>query len=349
MSVEFFLGANSGNGFYSLYDNFCQNEGDFLYMIKGGPGCGKSSFMRKIADAAQEHGCDVEYILCSGDPDSLDGIYIPDLKIGFADATAPHIMEPSCFAFNSNYVNLGRFCRRTESCMIEEYYTAYKKLYARAYSFLSSAAMIKKNNYFDLFDDKSLEKIKNRARNLILLCIGKRTVQRKKPVIKRRFISCISCKGSIVLKGSVNKLCKRICIVDDKLGMAHLFLDEAAQTAVSYRQEVILCPSPLLPDRLEAVLLPELETAFISGSVMQCAEPWRHIRLDAMADRNMLGLCRGEIKNAGKMYVNAVDTAVYYLSKAKTYHDMLENEYKPCVDFSALNEFTSAEIPRLFK
>ena len=49
------------------------------------------------------------------------------------------------------------------------------------------------------------------------------------------------------------------------------------------------------------------------------------------------------------MYANAVDTAVSYLGRAKTYHDMLENEYKPCVDFSALNEFTSSEVSRLFK
>ena len=77
MSVSYFLGANSCQGFYSLYKEFCSAEGDFLHLIKAGPGGGKSGFMRKIAKAAEDRGLEVEYLICSGDPDSLDGIYIP--------------------------------------------------------------------------------------------------------------------------------------------------------------------------------------------------------------------------------------------------------------------------------
>ena len=88
MTTEYFLGANSGDGFASLYGGFCCAPGDFLYIIKGGPGGGKSRFMRRIGRSAEERGLDVEYILCSGDPDSLDGVYIPELSLGFADGTA---------------------------------------------------------------------------------------------------------------------------------------------------------------------------------------------------------------------------------------------------------------------
>lgn len=42
--TRWFLGANSGNGFSSLYEGFCRGDGDFLRVIKGGPGCGKSTF-----------------------------------------------------------------------------------------------------------------------------------------------------------------------------------------------------------------------------------------------------------------------------------------------------------------
>ncbi|MCQ2420706.1 MAG: hypothetical protein MJ118_06190, partial [Clostridia bacterium] len=79
MTKTCFLGANTAKGFYSLYDSFCSGPDDFLWVLKGGPGCGKSSFMRKIGKAAEDAGLDVEYVICSGDPDSLDGIYIPQL------------------------------------------------------------------------------------------------------------------------------------------------------------------------------------------------------------------------------------------------------------------------------
>ena len=46
MDRTYFLAANSGRGFFSLYDGF-PPEGAFLHIIKGGPGTGKSGFMRR--------------------------------------------------------------------------------------------------------------------------------------------------------------------------------------------------------------------------------------------------------------------------------------------------------------
>ena len=60
----FFLGANTGKGFFSLYDRF-PPEGAFLHVIKGGPGTGKSSLMRRIGQAAEARGLAVQRVLCS--------------------------------------------------------------------------------------------------------------------------------------------------------------------------------------------------------------------------------------------------------------------------------------------
>lgn len=51
MGEQYFLGANSRAGFQSLYRYFAAAEGEGLHVIKGGPGTGKSSFMRRIAAA----------------------------------------------------------------------------------------------------------------------------------------------------------------------------------------------------------------------------------------------------------------------------------------------------------
>ena len=95
MNLSYFLGANSYRGFYSLYNDFVYSPMiDRLFIIKGGAGCGKSSFMKTVASAANEAGLDVERIICSGDPDSLDGIFIPGLRIAYVDGTAPHAAVP---------------------------------------------------------------------------------------------------------------------------------------------------------------------------------------------------------------------------------------------------------------
>ena len=80
--VCFYLGANSPTGFYSLYDQLLEPEqAETIYILKGGPGCGKSSLMRRVAQAMEEKGASVEYIACSGDPDSLDAVVIPALFV----------------------------------------------------------------------------------------------------------------------------------------------------------------------------------------------------------------------------------------------------------------------------
>ena len=144
MSVEtYFLGANSAKGFCSLYSDLCppQNQ-NFLWVIKGGPGCGKSSFMRKIGKAAEEKGYDTEYILCSGDPASLDGVYIPQLQLGYVDGTAPHTLDVPYPGAHGLYLDLGQFYNRSalqeRAAEIKEVNTQYKALYKKAYALLSA-------------------------------------------------------------------------------------------------------------------------------------------------------------------------------------------------------------------
>ena len=94
--TQYFLGSNSARGFYSLYNSLTDPDSkEFLWIIKGGPGCGKSSFMKKIGEAASAAGCDVEFIRCSGDPSSLDAVRIPALGVAYMDGTAPHGTVPS--------------------------------------------------------------------------------------------------------------------------------------------------------------------------------------------------------------------------------------------------------------
>lgn len=95
MNLCYFLGANSYNGFASLYGDLLYSPMiDRLYIIKGGAGCGKSSFMKSIAAKAAKSGLETEQILCSGDPESLDGLFIPQLRLAYVDGTAPHAVVP---------------------------------------------------------------------------------------------------------------------------------------------------------------------------------------------------------------------------------------------------------------
>ena len=60
-----------------------------LYIIKSGPGSGKSSLMRRVERHLQAAGLKTEQVLCSGDPDSLDAVIVPELGAAIVDGTAP--------------------------------------------------------------------------------------------------------------------------------------------------------------------------------------------------------------------------------------------------------------------
>ncbi len=65
------------------------------YFLKGRPGTGKSTFLRKVAQTAQRAGWDVEVYHCSFDTDSLDMVIIRSRGLCLFDSTSPHEYFPT--------------------------------------------------------------------------------------------------------------------------------------------------------------------------------------------------------------------------------------------------------------
>ena len=93
--TNFFVGANSGDGFQNLFSRVVDLEDTYdLMVLKGGPGVGKNTFMREIGRTMETAGTTVEYLWCSGDPGSLDGVVLPELRCAVVDGTSPHAAAP---------------------------------------------------------------------------------------------------------------------------------------------------------------------------------------------------------------------------------------------------------------
>lgn len=84
-----FPGGNTPHGFHSFYDYITPPDSNKIFVLKGGPGVGKSTFMRKIAEELVERGYDAELLHCSSDNGSLDGARFPALGVTMVDGTAP--------------------------------------------------------------------------------------------------------------------------------------------------------------------------------------------------------------------------------------------------------------------
>ena len=111
LETRYFLSALTGAGYYALHRQFLRPPERYFCILKGGPGCGKSTFLKRVGDAGRAAGLAVAWLHCAGDPASLDGVYFPEKRSGFFDGTAPHIVEPALFGASGEYLDLGTFCR----------------------------------------------------------------------------------------------------------------------------------------------------------------------------------------------------------------------------------------------
>lgn len=335
--TTYFLGANSKDGFYSLMDQLMDPaKARAIYILKGGPGCGKSSVMKKVGQAAQDAGYCPQYIYCSGDPDSLDGLVIDELGVALCDGTAPHIVEPKYPGAVERYVNLGAFydaaALAEHKDAIIELMEGYQGAYRRAYRCLKGAGQLMEDNLELLETDALREKVKKRSRGIIAREIPRHGTG---GAVTARFLSAVTCKGQVCFFETADILCKRIYELADSYGLAHLMLDELLGAAVERGHDAVVCPDPMAPDRLQHLLLPGLGVGFVTGSpeLPYPGKPYRRIRLDAMADQTELRRHKARVRFSRKVARALLDEGMETLAAEKVLHDRLEEIYNPHVDF----------------
>lgn len=109
--MNYFAGGNTSQGFYNLFDSNLANL-ERLFILKGGPGTGKSYLIKKIGKVWLRRGYSLEYMHCSSDKDSVDGMIIRELNVGIVDGTNPHALEPKYPGVIDDYVNMSEACQR---------------------------------------------------------------------------------------------------------------------------------------------------------------------------------------------------------------------------------------------
>ena len=110
--LKYFAAANGYKGFTSYFNTvFNPREYEKIFILKGGPGTGKSSIMKAVANKYQKMNVYVEAIHCSSDTSSLDGVILEKCKkrIAIIDGTAPHCVDPRFPGAIEEIINLGEF------------------------------------------------------------------------------------------------------------------------------------------------------------------------------------------------------------------------------------------------
>ena len=340
----YFASANSAQGFVSYFERcFTHPRIRRLYMIKGGPGTGKSRFIGDVAYTAILRGWHAEYYACSSDPGSLDGVILTHPGgdcIDFADATAPHVLEPTLPGVRDVLVNLGDFWNREtlvkNAGKIRTLGSYKQQYYDRGYEYLHAAGGL--YGVRDSLITPCLDQA------YLLHCVQKLSrLLPKGSAFEERIGLC----DSIGMRGrghldTYERCADRLVILSSFYGTELRLINQLYEAAKEKGCMVRRAPHVLLPHLTSTLYFPQNRLCITTNDVQSLpGQEVRRIELRRACHADALRGVRGEARLAEKMANSAIDAACDSFSRAGEYHFELESLYTAAMDFGAKERFTA--------
>ena len=340
MQHKYFAASNSAHGFVSYFGEIFKRA-DFIYIIKGGPGTGKSSLMRKIAHQAECRGEMVEYYYCSSDPESLDGvlIFIANRAIGIVDGTSPHTREPEMAGIYDEIINLAAFWDRelllTQKNEIISLSRKKSASYRRAYDYLRSCGNLQA--VIDALLEPAIDRHKmTSAAERLVASLG---LKGGRADIIPVSLSAIGMTGVARLDSFENNA-KRLYYVGDFYGVGKYFLTCLFEALSGQEIKLRVSYDAVCSWLVDGIFIDELNIAFLlhnDDALTDNSE--KQINSKRFVNQDNLRAVRSEIRYAKKLYDGALDGAIHALGEVKIYHFLLEDIYKNAMDFEKMSLF----------
>lgn len=335
MSRSLFPGAMGPDGFISCFDQLMEDSVlRRRITLKGGPGVGKSTFMRRLHAALCPNGEEATLYFCSGDPDSLDAVAVPHAGLLILDGTAPHVIDPQIPGARDSIVNLGECLNEPamrprlphiKACMQD-----HAALSRRARACMQAACTLSRDNAAIVDTATDAKRMTQMTRALISAVLTGDAPPQETPVLRRVITDAVTPKGELCLiaenpQPRVIRLCAHYaqdltCVLREV---------SFAVRAAGYSVEEHLCP--WVPGRLLHLSVPALGVLLTTSDLLTSEQTF-----DFSACLPQSSLLRKEgLLEQGRAGVKLhLHRAVAALQQAKELHDELETFYVPNMDFA---------------
>lgn len=331
-----FPGGNTPKGFHSFYRQNL-NGLERVFILKGGPGVGKSTLMRKIGTAMMERGYDVEFWQCSSDNDSLDGVIVPALNIGIIDGTAPHIVDPLYPGAVDEIINLGEHWDESHLSRHKEEIIsisqAISQKYTKCYNYLQRASLIREK--WEAQSDLAVD-----GEKLVLL--GQELLDNifaeKGSKIRYFFAATVTPRGLTSFAESITANCRQRYILQGQPGWGQdVLLAQIVQAALDRGHNLEVFCNTFDPEKFDMVHLPDLKIAIIDASVSHNKIIIKPEDKEIQMEEALL--CPGEAdESLSEQFLQLVESASEQVAGAKALHDKLEVYYTQAMNFEAIDK-----------
>ncbi|MEA4970104.1 MAG: hypothetical protein VB051_06155 [Candidatus Pelethousia sp.] len=335
-AIRFFLASKTERGFVSYFERLLKPGAYAAVILKGGPGSGKSTLMKKIGRALMQQGHSMEFIPCASDPDSLDAIIDRTTRRAMLDGTAPHMLDPVYPGARDTLLNAGDAWDsthlRAHTREIIRLSNEVNDCHAQASAFIAAAGALL-----------------GRCRGIAARYVDEAALRSSVAEFRLpqgegggggseyRLLSAVSVGRVEFLHGTLRTLCENVTAIPDEWGAAsEQLLARVVTAAQDANQRTIRCPCSIFPQKTDHVLLPEIGVAFT------CANRFHDAA--AGAARRLEGLYKpipardADAMRALLFHAEELITCAHsQVALSKAIHDELERFYVEAMDFSKLD------------
>lgn len=349
-----FLGGNTSQGFFSYYDYILnQDDAERIFVIKGGPGVGKSTIMKQIGSEMIKRGYNVEFMHCSSDSNSLDGVVIPEIRVALLDGTAPHLVDPKNPGAIDEIIYLGDFWdekgMRKNRKNILSGNNRVESLFARSYRYLKAAACMHEDcaHIYEAAIDRGAVNVA--TKDLLDNIFGSKDIASREGKQRHLFASAITPAG---LKNYLDTLffTEKVYIINTLPGISTHNIIERAKTAAVERGLYVECyHCALFPERLEHIVIPEINASISTSNKYHSVNINAHKEVDmsTFLDLHVLGIDSEVLEYNMGQFEELLNKAIDTIKKAKMAHDKMEEYYIPNMDFEAVQRCRESIMYRI--
>ena len=350
-----FPGGNTSQGFYSFYHYILpQEEANKIIILKGGPGTGKSSLMKKIASYYLTKGYSVEYHHCSSDNNSIDGVIVTELKVAILDGTAPHVNDPLTPGAIDEIINLGDCWNQSgleaDKNDILSTFSTISKHFKRAYRYFASAKAIHEDwsqLNSETIDLNLLDNISSKLNFLLPLTSDKHSRGKERHL----FATAFTPNGIVTYIDNLIKDYKKVKVLKGGPGLHKTdILQTLKESAIKLGLDVEVFHDPFIPSRLEHILIPELSIAILTSNEINKKDfNYDVLNLEIICDQTLLQNNTTEIIYDEIKFNELVNKGLDCIKNAKALHDKLETYYVQNMDFSKVDNIFNEIVNKFDK